>query len=197
MKISKGQRASLLNLDTSIERDTKEVPESKGADSTRLVPSSLPVGEVRSVTLPGGEEALVIGAGLGRYRKGARGLPVVIAPKDWEQLQRWSYTRLLISGGQVKASDGSRSRPLVARFLTNTTYSSNVTIRYRNGNAFDLRKCNIAVVPNGLILGAERIKTEPQVGSTNVLLRDGRTRTKRKQQCPNALERLEALLRIR
>lgn len=194
MTISKEKTASLLNFNTCIERDTEQDAIGKGKSEPRPVPPTVPVGKVMPWVLEGGEEVLVIGASLGRFRKRTPGLPVIISPNDWEHLQQWKYTRLLIVSGQVRASDGGNSRPLVARFLTNTTYSTNATIRYRNGNALDLRRDNITVIPNGLLLGAERIKSEPAWREETVTLSDGRLRTRRKPQVPNALERLEALL---
>lgn len=161
--------------------------EAQAAASNELLPVPLPVGAIRSLVLSNGEEVLLIGSA-------PSGLPVIISPADWQFLLRWKLTKLHTVSGQVRACGGGNVRPLAARFLTNTMYAPNYIIRYRNGNALDLRRSNIAVVPRGVILEAKRIAATPPPTSNTVTLRDGRVRTRRKPKNPNAIERLREIM---
>jgi hypothetical protein len=154
------------------------------------LPGLLPVGHVQSFHVGGGE-ILLIGTA-------PNGLPAIISPDDWQLLCRWKLDSLRIVSGHVRAcGGGGNSRPLVARFLTNTMSGGNVVVRYRNGNPLDLRRSNIAVVPRGVLLQIEKEKNTPLPTNNTVTLRDGRVRTRRKPKYPNAAERLREMLRLR
>lgn len=170
------------SLSDNGEREAAGTPE-----QSRRIPARLPPGEVQRHHIEG-EEVVIVGA----Y---PAGLPVLLSPTDWQSLLRWKLDKLSAGSGHVRAfSAGCRSRPLAARVLTNTVRCPHRDIRYRNGNALDLRRTNIAVVPRHLL---ERVKREAGVSPPQtalVKLRDGRVRRRRQRVGPNAATRLRDLL---
>jgi hypothetical protein len=148
------------------------------------LPSKLPVGTAIRCTVEN-EPAVIVGAA-------PAGLPVILSPGDWDTLTRWKLTRLAVVSGRVVADVGNRSRPLVARFITSVP--RNTLIVYRNGNALDLRRSNLALIPRGLLVQAAKEADEPPERPAFVVLRNGRIRTPRKRALPPAKERIATLL---
>lgn len=120
--------------------------------SGSTIPAILAVGEVRSLSFDG-EDILAIGSE-------PNGLTVLIAATDWALLRRWKLVRLRLSKGQVWAR-GGRCGQMAARFLMGVTHDPTTVIRYRNGNALDLRRDNIVVVAYGLVAQARRDTRDP------------------------------------
>jgi hypothetical protein len=109
------------------------------------------------------------------------GLVAVLDPCDWRMLLRWKLDRLSVSSRGVHASGkGGGPRPLVSRFVLNA--ANKYVVLFRNGNLFDLRRCNLALVLRSTVIWAER----QFAGGLNG---PGRRRGK-----PSALERLTAAL---
>lgn len=153
---------------------------------TRLppAPTVLPVGAILECDFQG-ETVVAVGTA-------PSGFVALLSRRSWQLLQSFKLDRLSASSQGVRAwssqSTGA-SRPLVARFITGAALSD--TVRFRNGNLFDLRRSNLAVVPRSLIAAARRPVSDE---TGDVQLRDGRWRAPRKQKMPSARRRLEAIL---
>ncbi len=151
-----------------------------------VLPTVFPVGEVLDCDFEG-RSIVAVGSS-------PSGLVAIIDPRDWAFLKKWKLDRLSVSSFGVHASGkGKGPRPLVSRFLTNATLTD--VVLYRNGNLFDLRRSNLAVVPRSLVKWAKRPEPTAEELATDVKLRDGRTRARRKLPSPSARERLAAQLR--
>lgn len=150
------------------------------------IPTILPVGAVLDCDFEG-RSIVAVGSS-------PSGLVAIIDPRDWAILKKWKLDRLSVSSFGVHASGkGKGPRPLVGRFLTNAAITH--VVLYRNGNLFDLRRSNLAVVPRSLVIWANRPEPTAQELAADVKLRDGRTRARRKRPKPSARERLAAQLR--
>lgn len=150
------------------------------------VPTVLPVGTVVNCDVEGRS---IVAIGLS-----PSGLVAILDRRDWAILRKWKLDRLSVSSFGVHASGKVKGpRPLVGRFLTNATPTH--VLLYRNGNLFDLRRSNLAVVPRSLVIWANRPEPTAQKLAADVKLRDGRTTVRRKRTSPSARERLAAKLR--
>lgn len=154
------------------------------SDVPSAIPVTSPIGEVRTLQL-GSEEIVAVGSAPSGYT-------VLFWPADWAVLQRWKLTRLRTTRGQVWAWGGGSGR-LAARFLTGTDNNATKVIRYRNGNAFDLRRSNIVVVPQGLVQQARVDTRDPSAPLPMVYRADGTFTPNRRYKLP-ARERLRRLL---
>jgi hypothetical protein len=150
------------------------------------IPVRLKVGEVVQLLLGPGEEVVAVGST-------PHGRPVLLSPRDWDIIKRWGYVRLSARSGHVRACGGG-VHCLAARLLTGTDNDATKVIRYWNGNALDLRRSNIVVVPWGLLRCAQRSSSrEPSAPRPMVAQIDGTLRPSRKPW-PPAPERLRQLL---
>ena len=113
------------------------------------LPTQMKVGEEARAWIDGGE-VVIIGSA-------PRGLPVVLTPDQWATLCRWKINQLRIANGRVRACGiGRSSGPHAANFLVGIDSNrSSLTVVYRNGNPFDLRGPNLAVVPRSLLAHAK------------------------------------------
>ena len=123
------------------------------------------------------------------------GHTVILCPKGWRELLRWKLTRLRIVRGTIRAcGDGHASGFAAARFLLSTSH--NHIVRHRNGNPFDIRLSNIVAISRGLVKQA-KIEAErgPEYGA-DVILRDGRRRSRERPQTPSARQRIARALAV-
>lgn len=151
---------------------------------TGTLPVTLPVGEVRTLSL-GSEEVIAVGSGPGGYT-------VLLSPPDWATLRRFKLTQLRTARGQVWAR-GKGSGRIAARFLTGTDCDPTMVVRYRNGNPLDIRRSNIAVVPYSLVQRTRIDRREPDEPLPTIYRADGTTTPDRRYKLP-ARERMRKLL---
>lgn len=123
------------------------------------------------------------------------GHTVILCPKGWRELQRWKLTRLRIVRGTIRAcGDGRASGFAAARFLLSTSH--NHIVRHRNGNPFDIRLSNIISISRGLVKQAQIEAERGSEHGADVLLRDGRRRSRKRPQTPSARQRIAKALAV-
>lgn len=145
-------------------------PDAEPAEFAEL-PVTLAVGEVVQLTV-GGHRIVAVGTAL-------LGFAAVLSAGDWHSLCRYKLDRFGPRRPSVRQGlpVASTRRPVI------TNAATGHVVRYRNGNMFDLRLSNLAVVPRSLVTWAKR-PVSHEVG--DVTLRDGRMRSRRKPTVPSA-----------
>lgn len=116
--------------------------------------------------------------------------PVVMDVGDWRGLKTLGYDTLYVARHGVAVGAGCRS---VAKLICNA--ADHEVVVFRDGDRFNLRRENMAVIPRGTHYRATGLRPVlPSDGKATYQTRDGRTKTKRKAWGKGPKERLAAIL---
>lgn len=117
--------------------------------------------------------------------------PVVMDAGDWRGLKTLGYDTLYIARHGVAVGAGCRS---VAKLICNA--ADHEVVVFRDGDRFNLRRENMAVIPRGTHYRATGHRPAlPSDGKATYQTRDGRTKTKRKAWGKGPKERLAEVLK--